>query len=131
MGRRHSAPLATLLVLAVVGSAPLQAREFYEGKTVRIVVGFAAGGGFDTYARIIARHLAKHIPGRPAVIVENMTGAGSLSAANHLYNVAKPDGLTMAHFTGGLLPGQIPGRPAIDVHAPGFGFVGGAVHGDV
>ena len=131
MSRRHSAPLATLLVLAVVGSAPLQAREFYEGKTVRIVVGFAAGGGFDTYARIIARHLAKHIPGRPAVIVENMTGAGSLIAANHLYNVAKPDGLTMAHFTGGLLLGQILGQPGIEFDARRFEFVGAAVKEDI
>src|SRR5437764_551070 len=131
MGRRPSAPLAILLVLAVVGSAPLQAREFYEGKTVRIVVGFAAGGGFDTYARIIARHVAKHIPGRPAVIVENMTGAGSLIAANHLYNVAKPDGLTMAHFTGGLLLGQILSQPGIEFDARRFEFVGAAVKEDI
>jgi len=131
MGRRPSALLAILLVLAVVGSAPLQAREFYEGKTVRIVVGFAAGGGFDTYARIIARHVAKHIPGRPAVIVENMTGAGSLIAANHLYNVAKPDGLTMAHFTGGLLLGQILSQPGIEFDARRFEFVGAAVKEDI
>src|SRR5438093_13610991 len=101
MGRPPSALLAILLVLAVVGSAPLQAREFYAGKTVRIVVGFAAGGGFDTYARIIARHVAKHIPRHPAVIVENMTGAASLNAATHLYNWAKPDGLPPAQFTRG------------------------------
>jgi tripartite-type tricarboxylate transporter receptor subunit TctC len=55
---------------------------------VRILVGFAAGGGFDTYARAIGRHLGKHIPGNPAVVVENMPGGGSLIAANHLYKVA-------------------------------------------
>ncbi|HXF76451.1 MAG TPA: hypothetical protein VNN13_10195, partial [Methylomirabilota bacterium] len=65
--------------------------DFYKGKSIRIVVGFSAGGGFDTYARAIARHMSKHIPGNPSVIVENMTGAGSLIAANHVYKVAKPD----------------------------------------
>src|SRR5947207_8485581 len=100
MGRGPSALLATLLVLAVVGSAP-QAREFYEGKTVRIVVGFAAGGGFDTYARIIARHVAKHIPGHPAVIVENMTGAGSPIAATHREKLATPEGLSMTRYMDG------------------------------
>jgi tripartite-type tricarboxylate transporter receptor subunit TctC len=65
---------------------------FYKDKTVRVIVGFSAGGGFDTYARVIARHIGKHVPGNPAVIVENMAGAGSLIAANHSFNSAKPDG---------------------------------------
>ncbi len=58
--------------------------EFYKGKVIRIVVGFAAGGGFDTYARTIGRHMGRHIPGNPTIIVENMPGAGSLIAANHV-----------------------------------------------
>src|SRR3989338_1263509 len=75
--------------------SPLLAQEsFYKGKTIRIVVGFSPGGGYDTYARAIARHMGKHVPGNPTVIVENMTGAGSLISANHVYKVAKPDGLT-------------------------------------
>lgn len=86
------------------GSAPTRAdatpdpeavSRFYAGKTITIVVGYAPGGGYDTAARLISRHLGKHIPGNPNIIVENMEGAGSLIAANHLYNVAKPDGLTL------------------------------------
>src|SRR6266540_3154879 len=67
--------------------------DFYRGKTLTIVVGYGPGGGFDTTARVLAKHLGNHIPGNPSVIVENMDGAGSLIAANHLFNVAKPDGL--------------------------------------
>ncbi len=69
--------------------------SFFEGQTIRLLVGFSAGGGYDTYGRAIARHISKHIPGNPDVVVENMTGAGSLVAANFLYNQAEPDGLTM------------------------------------
>src|SRR5262245_10685139 len=83
----------------------------FDGKTVRIVVGFSAGGGFDAYARAIARHLGKHVPGMPTVIVENMPGAGSLIAANYTYNQAKPDGLTIGHFIGGVVVGPLLGHP--------------------
>jgi len=69
--------------------------NFYQGKTLRFVVGFSPGGGFDAFTRLIGRHIAKHIPGNPTVVVENMTGAGSLVAANYIYNKAKPDGLTV------------------------------------
>src|SRR6476619_1121701 len=87
--------LAISLALALPAYA---AAPYYEGKTARIIVGFSAGGGFDTYSRLIARHLGKHIPGGPAIVVENMPGAASLVAANHVYNVAKPDGLTILNF---------------------------------
>ena len=69
--------------------------SFFDGQTIRLLVGFSAGGGYDTYGRAIARHIGKHIPGNPDIVVENMTGAGSLVAANHLFNSAEPDGLTM------------------------------------
>jgi tripartite-type tricarboxylate transporter receptor subunit TctC len=98
--------------------------NFYEGKSIRIIVGLAAGGGYDVYARVIARHIGKHIPGQPAVSVENMTGAGSLLSANHLYKVARPDGLTMGHFIGGLFLHQLLGKPGIEFNAPNFEFVG-------
>jgi tripartite-type tricarboxylate transporter receptor subunit TctC len=101
--------------------------EFYRGKSVRIVVGFSAGGGFDTYARAIARHLSKHIPGNPSIVVENMTGAGSLIAANHVYKVAKPDGLTIGHFIGGFFLGQVLGQPGIEFDARKFEFIGAPV----
>jgi tripartite-type tricarboxylate transporter receptor subunit TctC len=84
-------PFACVMALVLASRAPAGTiAPFYEGKTVRIIVGFAAGGGFDTYTRAIARHLGRHIPGSPAIVVENMTGAGSLIAANHVYKVAKP-----------------------------------------
>src|SRR5262245_60483642 len=83
----------------------------FDGKTVRIVVGFSAGGGFDAYARAIARHLGKHVPGMPTVIVENMPGAGSLIAANYIYNTAKPEGITIGHFIGGVVVGPLLGHP--------------------
>jgi len=103
------------------------AEDFYRGKSIRIVVGFSAGGGFDTYARAIARHLGKHIPGQPGIVVENMTGAGSLIAANHVFKVAKPDGLTIGHFIGGLFLGQVLGQPGIEFDARKFEFIGAPI----
>ena len=101
--------------------------SFYKGKTIRVVVGFSAGGGFDTYSRAIARHWGKHIPGNPTIIVENMTGAGSLIAANHVYVVAKPDGLTIGHFIGGLFLGQVLGQQGIEFDARKFEYLGAPV----
>src|ERR671930_165962 len=77
--------------------------DFYKGKTVRIVVGFAAGGGYDTYARLISRYLGKYIPGNPTIVVENQVGAGSLLAANPVYKTAPKDGTVMVHFIGGRI----------------------------
>lgn len=113
----------TGLVL-LAGTAHATTHEFYKGKTIRIVVGFPAGGGFDTYARAIGRHIGRHIPGNPTPIVENMPGAGSMIGANHLFKVAKPDGLTMGHFHGGLFLQQVLGRPGIEFDATRFEFIG-------
>lgn len=121
------------LIVAITGfafippAAHATTHEFYKGKTVRIIVGFAAGGGFDTYSRTIARHMGKHIPGNPSIVVENMTGAGSLIAANHVYNVARPDGLTIGHFIGGLFLGQVLGQKGIQFDARKFEFIGAPV----
>jgi tripartite-type tricarboxylate transporter receptor subunit TctC len=98
--------------------------SFYKGKIVRIVVGASAGGGYDTYSRTLARHLGKHIPGEPAFVVENMPGAGFLISANYMFKVAKPDGLTMGHFTGGLFLQQLIEKPGIEFDARKFGYVG-------
>lgn len=123
--RSRCAIIAIIGVVMCAGATPGVAQEpFYKGKTLRIKVGFAAGGGFDTYSRAIARHISKHIPGNPSVIVENMTGAGSLIAANYVYKVAKPDGLTMVNFIGGLLMGQILGRTGIEFDALKFEYIG-------
>jgi tripartite-type tricarboxylate transporter receptor subunit TctC len=131
MRRRLLVLLAAVIVLGGADAASPQAPPFFEGKTVRIVVGLAAGGGFDTYARLMGRHLGKHIPGKPAVIVENMTGAGGLIAANYLYKIAKPDGLTVAHFNGSMMMGQVLGQPGIEFDARKFEFLGALVKEDV
>jgi len=118
-------------VLAGAGRDIGYAQSFYEGKTVRINVGFAAGGGYDTYARLLSRHLGRHIPGNPTLIVDNMPGAGSLIAANQLFKVAKPDGLTLAHFNGVLFLGQVLGQPGIEFDSRRFELIGAAVKEDV
>ena len=106
-------------------SAPCFAQEpFYKGKSVRMIVGGSAGGGYDTYTRTIARHLGKHVPGNPTFVVENMTGAGTLISANHVYKVAKPDGLTIGHFIGGLLLQQVLGKPGIEFEGRKFEYLG-------
>lgn len=116
------AGVATLALAATAARA--STHDFYKGKTLRIIVGSAAGGGFDTYSRVIARHFGKHLPGNPTIIVQNMPGAGQLIAANHLYRVAKPDGLTVGNFIGGLLLRQILGHPGIEFDALKFEYVG-------
>lgn len=117
-----------LLVLVGLGAASASAQtgngEFYRDKTIRILVGTTVGGGFDLYARMLARHLGQHIPGHPAILVENMPGAGGLVAANHIYRVAKPDGLTVGHFSGDLLLLQILERPGVEFDARRFQYVG-------
>ena len=112
------------LALTFPTSAALAQQPFYQGKTVRIIVGAAAGGGYDTYSRTIARHIGKHIAGNPTFVVENMPGAGFLIAANHTYRVAKPDGLTIGHFIGGLFLQQLLGKPGVEFEAAKFEYIG-------
>jgi tripartite-type tricarboxylate transporter receptor subunit TctC len=82
---------------------------FYKGATIRFIVGLSAGGGYDLYSRTIARHMGKHIPGNPTIVVENMVGAGSVLSANYLYRAAEPDGLTILNFLDGLFLQQLMG----------------------
>ena len=117
-----------LLILACsVSSAVANNHEYYRGKTVRIVVGLSAGGGFDIYARALARHMGKHIAGNPAFVVDNMPGAGSMIAANHVYKSAKPDGLTLGHFVGSLFMQQLLGRPGAEFEATKYEFIGAPI----
>jgi tripartite-type tricarboxylate transporter receptor subunit TctC len=113
-----------LAASSVMLSAAHAGAPYYEGKTIRIVVGTAPGGGYDTYTRLLARHFGKHIPGSPVVIVDNMPGAGGLLSANYMYRVAKPDGLTIGHFVGGQFLQQLLGRPGIEFDARRFEFIG-------
>ena len=106
------------------GDPALSQDQFYRGRLLRIIVGFPPGGGYDTYARLLARHLGKHIPGNPTIAVDNMSGAGSMISANYIYKVAKPDGLTLGHFIGGLFLQQLLGKPGIEFDARNFEYVG-------
>jgi tripartite-type tricarboxylate transporter receptor subunit TctC len=100
------------------------ADEFYKGKTIRFVVGAPAGGGYDHYTRAITRHLGKHIPGNPSMVVENMEGAGSLIAANHVYNKAEPDGLTIGVWISGQIIRHALGDRSIKFDGRKFGWIG-------
>jgi tripartite-type tricarboxylate transporter receptor subunit TctC len=100
------------------------AEDFYKDKTIRFIVGQAAGGGYDAYTRIIAQHIVNYIPGHPAVTVENMTGAGSLVAANYVYGNAKPDGLTVGNWNSAFVLNQALGDPNVRFDARKFGWIG-------
>ena len=114
-----------LVVFAWVGfPASVPAQDSYQGKTIRIIVGYRAGGGYDTYTRMIARHMDKHIPGKPNLIVENMPGAGSMVAANYLFNRAKPDGLTIGVFASGMVREDAFGNEGVQFKSAEFGWIG-------
>ena len=115
--------LVGLLLIAGAGGVFAQA-NFYEGKTIRFIVGFSAGGGYDAYTRTMARHMGKHVPGNPVFVVDNMAGAGSLISANYVYKAAKPDGLTIGHFIGGLFLQQLLGKPGIEFDSLKFEYIG-------
>jgi tripartite-type tricarboxylate transporter receptor subunit TctC len=95
------AGLAALLVLAglAVAAEAAGVEDFYKSRNVELVIGYSAGGGYDAYARLLARYIGKHIPGKPTVVPENMTGAGSLRSANYIYSVAPKDGSVFGAFS--------------------------------
>ena len=129
MHKRQFSMTLTLLVTFIFGAAPrldagAAGEEAFRGKVIRLIVGFSPGGGFDTFARTVARYLGKYVPGNPTVIVENMTGAGSLIAANHIYKVAKPDGLTIGAFNGNQILAQLVGGQGIEFDARKMEWVG-------
>jgi tripartite-type tricarboxylate transporter receptor subunit TctC len=102
--------------------------EFYKGKQIRIIAPSAPGGGFDLYARYVARHIGKHIPGNPAIIVQNMPGAGGLAATNHVYTRASRDGLTLGVLQGPLTYAQVGGSRNVQFDMRSFGWLGSANH---
>lgn len=97
--------------------------DFYRGKSVRIVVGFSAGGGYDQYSRLIARHLSRHIPGNPNVLVDNMAGVGSMIAANHMFNAAPKDGTVIGNISGPIVLEQLFGNPAVQYDMGKFRYL--------
>ena len=118
---------ATIAALSLVATPRAPADEFYKDKTLTFVVGFSAGGGFDTYTRLIARHFGKHVPGNPTVVVENRTGAGSLIAANYIYNQAPADGTVIGNWIGPLVLQQVLGNQAAKFDGRKFGWLGAPV----
>src|SRR6516164_8394946 len=101
-------------VLLVAWSGYLSAQtSFYQGKTIRVVIGSSSGGGYDLWARHLARYMGKYIPGNPELVPQNMPGAGGAVAANYIYGVAKPDGLTLGAFNPALYFDQLVGRPEV------------------
>ncbi len=118
---------ALLAYLSVfIPSAPAQSEPYYKGKTIRFVVGSGAGAFYDLWGRLIARHWGKYIPGNPEVIVQNMTGAGSLTATNYVYGVAKPDGLTVLLPNNSIYIEQLVGRKEVQFDLRKFHWIGSA-----
>ena len=112
------------IVFVLSASPAASAEDFYKGKTIRFIVGFSAGGGFDAYARLIARHIGRYVPGNPRTLVQSMPGAGSLISANYIYHKAKPDGLTVGNWSGGLVMAQAMGRKGVKFDARKFNWLG-------
>jgi tripartite-type tricarboxylate transporter receptor subunit TctC len=119
-------PGLSLLALALAGlmAAPARADDFYKGKTFTIVVGFSPGGGYDVNARGLARHLAAHIPGNPNIIVQNMPGAGSLTAVRALDVTAPKDGSVMTIFNPGLVTQSIMQPEKVQLDFRKYGWIG-------
>ncbi|MCY4488112.1 MAG: tripartite tricarboxylate transporter substrate-binding protein [Deltaproteobacteria bacterium] len=130
MNRKAPAGVALLTLIVALcawfypGSPAHAASSFYEGKTIKVIVGVNPGGGFDTFARMLARHLPLHIPGKPKFIVQNMPGAGSLIAANRVYAEQPGDGLTIVNFAAGIVMQALIGDPAAKFDPKGFLFLG-------
>jgi tripartite-type tricarboxylate transporter receptor subunit TctC len=113
---------------AALAAAPAKYNEkavadFYHGKTLRIIVGFSAGGGYDQYSRLIARHLSKYIPGNPAIIVDNMSGAGSIIAANHTFKAAPKDGTVIGNISGPIILEQLFNNLAVQFDMAKFRYL--------
>ena len=121
-------PLMTVFIAALVffANAPSHGASLFEGKTITIVVGYKPGGGYDRYARLIAKYLPRYIPGNPGAIVQNMPGASSVIAANHLYSVAKPDGLTIGTFNNATVVAQLIKVEGVRFELTKFAWLGSA-----
>jgi len=97
--------------------------NFYQGKTIRVIIGYQPGDNHDLWARLYTRFLGKHIPGNPEFVAQNMPGAGSMIAANHVFNLTKPDGLTLGSIGGALFMAQLTGRKEVQFDWPKFSWI--------
>lgn len=118
--------LLSCAALLLAGQPFVQAQQdpFYQGKTIRVVVGFTSGGFYDRWSRLLARFVPQHLPGNPEMIVQNMPGAGGLIAANHVYSVARPDGLTVGMTSYGMYLDQMVGRKEVQYDVRKFHWIG-------
>ncbi len=116
--RQTAQAVSVLLAVSALASAPARAQsvaDFYRGKDVRLIISSSVGGGYDIYARLIAKHLSRHIPGNPTIVPQNMPGAGGIAAANHIYSIAPRDGSTIA-----AIQNTVPFEPFYDNKAAKF-----------
>ena len=122
----------TLELLNPLNLEPVFAQaNFYQGKTIRIVVGSTTGGGYDLWARVLARYYGKHIAGNPTILVQNMPGAASIVATNYLSNVAKPDGLTLGALLPAIYFDQLVGRPEVKFDFAKIPWIGSPEQNDI
>lgn len=111
--------------------ASAENEPFYQGKTIKVIVGFTSGGFYDRWSRLLARYVPKYLPGHPEMIVQNMPGAGGMIAANHIYGVAKPDGLSVAMLSYGLYLDQLVGRKEVQYDVRKLNWIGSPEKSDV
>jgi tripartite-type tricarboxylate transporter receptor subunit TctC len=124
---RHAVVVAGACVLTASNVAAQESTEpFYKGKQIQIVVGSSPGGGYDTYARLLARHLSEHIPGNPSIVVQNMSGAGSNRAAGYIYSVAPKDGTVVGAIFPGAILQPLLGGPTVQHDPAKFIYLGNA-----
>ena len=129
MKRRSAAATLCALILAAPLAAPALAQsgaDFYKGKTVELYIGYSVGGGYDIYARLLARHMGRHLPGNPTIVPKNMEGAGSLRLANWLYRVAPKDGTAFGTIGRGIPFDPLLGGKGAQFKATDFGWIGSA-----
>src|SRR5262245_47806885 len=123
-GARHACCLSLALLLLPASGKAQSVEGFYRGKTLSMVIGYATGGSNDIYARTVARHIGKHIPGNPTVVPRNMPGGGSLVAANHMFNVAPKDGTTLALIAATIPLEERLGAPNVMFKSAAFNWIG-------
>src|SRR5581483_5849002 len=116
--RRASArEVCFIIALVLVGASAAQAAtpaQFYKGRTIPVIIGYSAGGGYDLYARVLAEHMGRHIPGNPTLIPQNMPGAGSIRAALYLFTAAPKDGSVIGTFARGMVSTALIGDAKFD-----------------
>jgi tripartite-type tricarboxylate transporter receptor subunit TctC len=115
---------AALVAAALIGASPVGAQESLAGKNVTLIIGFGAGGGYDLWGRLVARHIGKHLPGNPTVVPQNMPGAGSYVAASHIYAAAPKDGTVLAIIARDAALGPLSNAPGARFDATKFSWLG-------